>query len=60
MTTHSVCQPGRPGPHGDSQLGSPSLAFFHRAKSSGDRLSSLASTRAPACSDSSDWWARSP
>ena len=47
MTTHSVCQPGRPRPHGDSQLGSPSFAFFQRAKSSGERLSSLASTRAP-------------
>ena len=38
MTTHSVCQPGRPGPHGDAQLGSPGLAFFHSTKSSGRPL----------------------
>ena len=60
MTTHSVCQPGRPRPQGESQLGSPALAFFHKAKSSGERLSSLASTRAPTCNDSSDCCARSP
>ena len=40
MTTHSVCQPGRPGPQGDSQVGSPGLAFFHRTKSRGERFSS--------------------
>ena len=33
-----MCQPGRPGPHGDGQLGSPGLAAFHSAKSSGSRL----------------------
>ena len=33
-----MCQPGRPGPQGDGQLGSPCLAAFHRAKSSGSRL----------------------
>ncbi len=60
MTTHSVCQPGRPGPHGDSQVGSPGLAFFHSTKSRGERFSSSASTRAPARSESSGWWARSP
>ncbi len=60
MTTHSVCHPGRPCPHGESQLGSPSFAFFHRAKSSGERLSSLASTRAPTCNDSSDCCASRP
>ena len=44
ITTHSVCQPGRPSPHGDGQLGSPGLAFFHSAKSTGERFSSLPST----------------
>ena len=33
-----MCQPGRPGPQGDGQLGSPGLAAFHSAKSSGSRL----------------------
>ncbi len=60
ITTHSVCQPGRPGPQGDSQLGSPGLAFFHSAKSSGERFSAPASTRAPARSDSRGWRASRP
>ncbi len=30
-----MCQPGRPAPHGDSQLGSPGLVAFHSTKSSG-------------------------
>ena len=60
MTTHSVCHPGRPGPHGASHVGSPGLAFFHRTKSRGERFSSSASTRAPARRESRDWWARSP
>ena len=38
MAEHSRCQPGRPGPHGVSQDGSPGLAPFHRAKSRGSRL----------------------
>ena len=33
IAEHSRCQPGRPGPHGVGQLGSPGLAAFHRAKS---------------------------
>ena len=60
MATHSVCQPGRPGPHGDSQVGSPGRAFFHRTKSSGERFSSPGSTRAPARSESRLWRASSP
>ena len=40
-----MCQPGRPGPQGLSHDGSPGFAFFHRAKSAGFRLRSLASTR---------------
>ncbi len=39
MAEHSRCQPGRPGPHGVSQNGSPGLAAFHSAKSRGSRFS---------------------
>ena len=60
ITTHSVCHPGRPGPHGESHVGSPGLAFFHRTKSSGERFSSLTSMRAPARSESSGWRASVP
>ena len=58
---HSMCQPGRPSPHGDGHVGSPGLAFFQRAKSSGDALL-LADVdpAAPARNDSSDWRARRP
>src|SRR5215470_14481190 len=31
MAEHSRCQPGRPRPHGVSQLGSPGLTDFHMA-----------------------------
>ena len=43
-----MCQPGRPGPHGDGHSGSPGFAAFHSAKSSGLRFSSSTSTRARA------------
>ncbi len=43
MAEHSRCQPGRPGPHGVSQEGSPGLAPFQRAKSRGSRLASAVS-----------------
>ena len=33
MAEHSRCQPGRPRPHGVSQLGSPGFVDFHMAKS---------------------------
>jgi hypothetical protein len=33
-----MCQPGRPGPHGEGHAGSPGLAAFHSAKSSGSRF----------------------
>ena len=52
MAEHSMCQPGRPGPQGLSQDGSPGLADFHRAKSRGSRLRSSTSTRAPASNSS--------
>jgi hypothetical protein len=32
-----MCHPGRPGPHGDGQEGSPDFEAFHKAKSDGDR-----------------------
>ena len=61
ITTHSVCQPGRPSPHGEGHAGSPGLAIFHRAKSIGVRLSLGDLDRgAAACSDSSDWRASRP
>lgn len=33
-----MCQPGRPGPHGDGQAGSPGLDDFQSAKSAAERL----------------------
>ena len=42
IAEHSMCQPGRPGPQGESQqVSSPSLCDFQRAKSSGLSLSEL-------------------
>ena len=38
IAEHSMCQPGRPVPHGESHCGSPGLAAFHSTKSSGSRL----------------------
>lgn len=38
ITEHSICQPGRPGPHGEVHEGSPGLEAFQIAKSSGERL----------------------
>ncbi len=48
MAEHSMCQPGRPFPHGESHAGSPGLADFQSAKSTGLRLRSSTSMRAPA------------
>ena len=48
MAEHSMCHPGRPFPHGESHAGSPGLACFQSTKSSGSRLDSSISTRAPA------------
>ncbi len=47
IAEHSMCHPGRPGPQGDSHEGSPSLDFFHSAKSFGDLLSTDALANAP-------------
>ena len=48
MELHSMCHPGRPGPHGDSQVGSPGFADFQSAKSSGLFLRLSTATRSPA------------
>lgn len=48
MALHSMCHPGRPGPQGDPQVGSPGLADFHRAKSEGLRFLLSRATRSPA------------
>ena len=63
ITTHSLCQPGRPSPHGDGHDGSPGLASFHSTKSAGWRLPSAPTTSRsppPASMSSSDWWASRP
>ncbi len=41
MTEHSICHPGRPGPHVEGHDGSPGLADFQRAKSQAERLPSV-------------------
>lgn len=38
ITLHSMCHPGRPGPHGESHAGSPGFDDFHSAKSAEDRF----------------------
>jgi hypothetical protein len=39
IAEHSMCQPGRPRPHGESHaVSSPGFCAFHSAKSSGSRL----------------------
>lgn len=39
MAEHSMCQPGRPSPHGDGHLGSPGFALHHHARTWHTRLS---------------------
>ena len=43
-----MCHPGRPGPQGEPQVGSPGLADFQRAKSEGLRFLLSRATRSPA------------
>ncbi len=38
MATHSACQPGRPGPHGESHSGCSGSAGCHTATSNGSSL----------------------
>ena len=48
IAEHSMCQPGRPRPHGEShEVSSPSLCAFQSAKSSGSSLRSAPSTPSP-------------
>ncbi len=53
IAEHSRCQPGRPLPHGVSQYGSPGLARFHNAKSTGSRLPSTSDS--PCCRLRGSW-----
>ena len=46
IAEHSMCHPGRPGPHGASQRGSPGRAAFQSAKSRRSRLPVSASALA--------------
>ncbi len=39
IAEHSMCQPGRPGPHGLSQAGSPGLGPFPQGEVAGVALS---------------------
>ena len=55
MAEHSRCQPGRPGPQGVSQDGSPGLAPFHSAKSRGSRLAPAPSVSPAGRMCSSRW-----
>ena len=44
IAEHSMCQPGRPSPHGDDQcVSSPSFVAFQSAKSRGSSLSAFGS-----------------
>ena len=48
IAEHSTCQPGRPGPQGESQeVSSPSLCAFHRAKSRGSSFSEAEPASSP-------------
>ena len=48
IAEHSMCQPGRPRPHGESHdVSSPSLCAFQSAKSSGSSFRSAPSTPSP-------------
>ena len=54
IAEHSMCQPGRPSPHGDGQaVSSPSLRPFHSAKSCGFSFSAASSSPSPCCMSSS-------
>jgi hypothetical protein len=60
IALHSMCQPGRPAPHGAGHDGSPGLANFQSAKSSGSRLCSFSAIRAPISSSSTFFPDRAP
>ena len=48
IAEHSVCHPGLPMPHGDSQPGCTPVLGFHKTKSAGSFLKSATSTLLPA------------
>ena len=52
IAEHSICQPGRPGPQGLSQVGSPGFEPFQSTKSMGLFFCSFTEIRAPACMSS--------
>ena len=61
IAEHSMCQPGRPRPHGVSQaVSSPGFWAFQRAKSSGSSLRPAPSTPSPWSMSSIRRWLRSP
>ncbi len=56
MAEHSMCQPGRPGPQGEGQAGSPGFEAFHSAKSLGLRFScAIAKDKDPSPSSKAAW-----
>ncbi len=61
IAEHSMCQPGRPRPQGESQaVSSPGFCAFQSAKSSGSRLRSAPSTPSPWSICSTCWCEISP
>ena len=60
IAEHSMCQPGRPSPHGDGHVGSPGFDAFQSAKSRGSffpppsRMPSLPSLSAMSSADPMD------
>mmetsp|Transcript_26630 Transcript_26630/g.87311 ORF Transcript_26630/g.87311 Transcript_26630/m.87311 type:complete len:366 (-) Transcript_26630:996-2093(-) len=47
IAEHSMCQPGRPSPHGEAHFGSPALDRFHNTKSLALRFSEPPAPSAP-------------
>ena len=59
ITEHSMCHPGLPSPHGDTQNGSPSFFGFHNTKSRGSSFWFSPDTwmeRKPDCKSSRFLW----
>src|SRR5699024_7963366 len=62
IAEHSMCQPGRPSPHGDAHAapaGSESSLDFHSVKSRGSFLPRVGESSA-SCIISTDWWVSAP
>ena len=61
IAEHSMCQAGRPSPHGEGHhVSSSSFVAFQSAKSTGSRLCSPGSARAPDSTSSGRWPESSP